>query len=65
VQRLPVQIEVEQAPGQQQLRAGMTVTVSVDTGRERGLPRPVQRLVDKGWLPGFLEPPSAHARGEK
>jgi membrane fusion protein (multidrug efflux system) len=65
VQRLPVQIEVEQLSGQQQLRAGMTVTVTVDTGRERGLPRPVQRMVDRGWLPGFLEPQSAHARSEK
>jgi len=65
VQRLPVQLEVEQAPGQQQLRAGMTVTVTVDTGRERGLPRPVRRLVDKGWLPSFLEPRAALARGEK
>jgi membrane fusion protein (multidrug efflux system) len=65
VQRLPVQLEVEQTPGQQQLRAGMTVTVTVDTGRERGLPRPVQRMVDKGWLPSFLEPQSAHARSEK
>jgi membrane fusion protein (multidrug efflux system) len=65
VQRLPVQLEVEQPPGQQQLRAGMTVTVTVDTGRERGLPRPVRRLVDKGWLPSFLEPRTALARGEK
>ena len=64
VQRLPVQLEVEQPPGQQQLRAGMTVTVTVDTGRERGLPRPVRRLVDKGWLPSFLEPRTALARGE-
>ena len=65
VQRLPVQLEVEQPPGQQQLRAGMTVTVTVDIGRERGLPRPVRRLVDKGWLPSFLEPRTAHARSEK
>ncbi|HYL19808.1 MAG TPA: HlyD family secretion protein [Burkholderiales bacterium] len=65
VQRLPVQLQVEQPPGQQQLRAGMTVTVAVDTGRERGLPRPVRRLVDKGWLPSFLEPRTALARGEK
>jgi membrane fusion protein (multidrug efflux system) len=65
VQRLPVQLEVEQLPGQQQLRAGMTVTVTVDTGRERGLPRPVRRLVDKGWLPSFLEPRAALARNEK
>jgi len=65
VQRLPVQLQVEQPPGQQQLRAGMTVTVTVDTGRERGLPRPVRLLVDKGWLPSFLEPRAALARNEK
>ena len=65
VQRLPVQLQVEQPPGRQQLRAGMTVTVTVDTGRERGLPRPVRRLVDKGWLPSFLEPRAALARNEK
>jgi membrane fusion protein (multidrug efflux system) len=65
VQRLPVQLEVQQPAGQQQLRAGMTVTVTVDTGRERGLPRPVRRLVDKGWLPSFLEPRTALARNEK
>jgi membrane fusion protein (multidrug efflux system) len=65
VQRLPVRLEVEQPSGQQQLRAGMTVTVTVDVGRERGLPRPVKRLVDKGWLPGFLEPPTALAGNEK
>jgi len=54
VQRVPVRIHVEQPPGQPLLRAGMTVTVAVDTGRSRGLPRTVQRLVDKGYLPRFL-----------
>jgi membrane fusion protein, multidrug efflux system len=54
VQRVPVLIQL--APGDTSLRAGMTVTVSVDTQRERGLPRGVQRLVDAGWLPGFLKP---------
>jgi membrane fusion protein (multidrug efflux system) len=61
VQRIPVRIRVEQAPGPQQLRAGMTVTVSVDTGHPRGLPRPVKKLVDSGWLPRFLEPAPAIA----
>ena len=62
VQRVPVRIRVEQKPGGgQQLRAGMTVTVSVDTGRPRGLPRMVQKLVDDGWLPRFLEPRTAIA----
>jgi membrane fusion protein (multidrug efflux system) len=62
VQRIPVRIKVEQTPGQpQQLRAGMTVNVSVDTGRPRGLPRVVQKMVDDGWLPRFLEPRTAIA----
>jgi membrane fusion protein (multidrug efflux system) len=61
VQRLPVRIRVEQLPGQPPLRAGMTATVAVDTGVSRGLPRPVQKLVDRGWLPRFLEPPHAVA----
>jgi membrane fusion protein (multidrug efflux system) len=61
VQRIPVRIKVEQPPGNPQLRAGMTVTVSVDTGRPRGLPRVVQKMVDNGWLPRFLSPPSAIA----
>ena len=61
VQRVPVRIQVEQPPGKPQLRAGMTVTVAVDTGRPRGLPRKVQKLVDDGWLPRFLVPSSAIA----
>jgi membrane fusion protein, multidrug efflux system len=59
VQRVPVLIQVE--PAQTNLRVGMTVTVSVDTKRERGLPRTVQRLVDAGWLPRFLQTTPAQA----
>jgi membrane fusion protein (multidrug efflux system) len=61
VQRVPVRIRVEQPPGQPPLRAGMTVTVSVDTEHSRGLPRVVQRLIDKGYLPRFLQPRPALA----
>ena len=62
VQRVPVRIKVEQTPGQsQQLRAGMTVNVTVNIGRPRGLPRTVQKMVDDGWLPRFLVPASALA----
>ena len=61
VQRVPVRIKVEQPPGQPQLRAGMTVNVTVDIGRPRGLPRTVQKMVDNGWLPRFLVPASALA----
>jgi membrane fusion protein (multidrug efflux system) len=38
VQRVPVHFAIEQTADQPPLRAGMTVTVSVDTGRARGLP---------------------------
>jgi membrane fusion protein (multidrug efflux system) len=61
VQRIPVRIKVEQPPGKPQLRAGMTVTVTVDTGRPRGLPRVVQKMVDNGWLPRFIVPAPALA----
>jgi membrane fusion protein, multidrug efflux system len=61
VQRIPVLLEVKQPARREQLRAGMTVTVTVDTGRERGLPRVVQRMVDKGYLPRFLQPAPAIA----
>jgi membrane fusion protein, multidrug efflux system len=59
VQRVPVMIQVE--PGDTDLRVGMTVSVAIDTKRERGLPRSVQRLVDAGWLPQFLNPKPALA----
>jgi membrane fusion protein, multidrug efflux system len=65
VQRIPVRIRVDQPAGQPALRAGMTVTVAVDTGRSRGLPKVVQRLIDKGYLPRFLEPTPALARSER
>jgi membrane fusion protein (multidrug efflux system) len=37
VQRVPVLLTLERAPERAPLRAGMTVTVRVDTGRERSL----------------------------
>ncbi len=39
VQRVPVHFAIGHADGQPPLRAGMTVTVTVDTGRSRGLPQ--------------------------
>lgn len=56
VQRIPVHIQVQQPAGLPQLRAGMTVTVGVDTGVSRGLPRPIRKLVESGYLPQFLQP---------
>jgi membrane fusion protein (multidrug efflux system) len=44
VQRVPVLLAIEQTAEQPPLRAGMTVSVSVDTGRSRGLPDFLGRL---------------------
>lgn len=56
VQRIPVHLRVEPLQGMPQLRAGMTVTVGVETGVSRGLPKPIRKLVESGYLPGFLQP---------
>jgi len=38
VQRIPMRVRVDNAPGKPLLRVGMSVELSVDTGHERGLP---------------------------
>jgi membrane fusion protein (multidrug efflux system) len=38
VQRIPMRIRVNNAPGKPPLRVGMSVELNVDTGHERGLP---------------------------
>ena len=38
VQRIPVRVRVDNAPGRPPLRVGMSIELSVDTGHERGLP---------------------------
>jgi membrane fusion protein (multidrug efflux system) len=68
VQRVPVRLQVEHRPDAPPLRAGMTVTASIDTERRRDLPGPVrnvlqgdrvqrvvQGLIDRYELPGFVE----------
>lgn len=45
VQRVPVVLQLEKQDGLPTLRAGMTVTVSVDTGRERELPASLRALL--------------------
>ncbi len=68
VQRVPVRLEVEHREAAPQLRAGMTVTASIDTERQRELPVAVRRvlredgvaalvrgLVERYELPSFVE----------
>jgi membrane fusion protein (multidrug efflux system) len=38
VQRIPMRVSVTSVPGKPQLRVGMSVELSVDTGHDRGLP---------------------------
>ncbi|MCB1742171.1 MAG: HlyD family secretion protein [Gammaproteobacteria bacterium] len=47
VQRVPVQLAIEPHSEAPPLRAGMTVTVSIDTERERELPPFAQKLYDQ------------------
>jgi membrane fusion protein (multidrug efflux system) len=54
VQRIPMRISVSNEPGRPQLRVGMSVEVSVDTGHERGFPR---------FLTAWLHSPGAAAHG--
>jgi membrane fusion protein (multidrug efflux system) len=44
VQRIPMRVRIETPEGLPQLRAGMSVVISVDTGHPRGLPLFLQGL---------------------
>ena len=46
VQRIPVLLDVEQPPKGHPLRAGLTVTVAIDTERERAMPASLRGLFD-------------------
>lgn len=51
VQRVPVQLSIVRPRETPPLRAGMTVSVSIDTGHKRVLPPMVKNLLDEGgWL---------------
>jgi len=54
VQRLPVSLRIEHTAGEPVLRAGMTVTASIDTGKARGLPGFVPQAIADWRLPDFL-----------
>ena len=46
VQRVPLRLELEDLPDAPTLRAGMTVTVSIDTKRKRDVGADIARLID-------------------
>jgi membrane fusion protein (multidrug efflux system) len=54
VQRVPVSLRIERTADEPMLRAGMTVTVSIDTGKERGLPSLVPEAFASWHLPDFV-----------
>lgn len=54
VQRLPVSLRLERTDNEPVLRAGMTVTVSIDTEKARGLPKFVPEVVANWHLPDFV-----------
>ena len=54
VQRIPVLLRIERSVDEPVLRAGMTVTVSIDTGKARGLPQFVPETVADWRLPDFV-----------
>ncbi len=63
VQRIPVSLRLERSDDQPVLRAGMTVTVSIDTERERGLPDFIPEVVANWRLPEVVR--RALALGER
>lgn len=54
VQRVPVSLRIERTDDEPVLRAGMTVTVSIDTEQVRGLPDFVPKAVTNWRLPDFV-----------
>lgn len=54
VQRLPVSLSIERTGDEPVLRAGMTVSVSIDTENVRGFPKFMPEAVANWRLPDFL-----------
>ncbi|EOG3620424.1 hypothetical protein ACK9U2_002292 [Pseudomonas putida] len=44
VQRIPVRIRIDDTAGKPALRHGMSAVVDIDTGKARGLPKPLAAL---------------------
>ncbi|MBC8239408.1 MAG: HlyD family secretion protein [Alphaproteobacteria bacterium] len=54
VQRIPLRLLITDVEGRRSLRAGMTVTISIDTERERGLKRVIYDGLHGSSLAGFI-----------
>jgi len=63
VQRIPVRIALETGPDDPPLRAGMSVTAEIDTGRRRALPAVVETAL--AWAGYVAEPAPAQAQGRR
>ena len=64
VQRIPVRLKIERSPDLPTLRAGMTVTVDIDTMRDRSLGVMIGELLEWLGLDGVV-PESAYAEAGK
>ena len=54
VQRIPLRLRITDVEGRKSLRAGMTVTISIDTVRERGLGRVIYDGLNGTSAAGFI-----------
>lgn len=54
VQRIPVTLELIDEVAASGLRAGMTVTVRIDTGHRRNMRETARRAAERWGLPGFM-----------
>jgi membrane fusion protein (multidrug efflux system) len=52
VQRIPMRVRLDSAPDKPQLRMGMSVDLSVETGHPRGIPTAIKRLFGFGKAGG-------------
>lgn len=65
VQRIPVSLRIERSDDEPVLRAGMTATVSIDTGEARGLPEFIPDAIAEWRLPDFVRRALALDRSAK
>ena len=63
VQRIPVRIAIQAGPDDPPLRAGMSVTAEIDTGRHRALPAVVENGL--AWAGYVAEPAPAQAQSRR